>query len=1233
MLRSNILFTSALLVASIAAAQESNAIPARRALITEAVDNQKRVTLLGNTRSAVSTATDEGAVPENLPLDHMLLQLQRPAELEEALNHFIDQLHDSASPNYHQWLTAAEFGEKFGVADSDINAISQWLTSQGFVVNQVYANKLTIDFSGTAGQVRSAFRSDIHYLDAAGTRHMANMSNPQIPAALASVVKGVVSLHDFMPHSFKRDRNTQYYISSGTQAVVPADLATIYNLNPLFSRGITGQGQTIVVIEDTDVYSTNDWSTFRSTFGLSSYSSGSFVQVHPGNCGDPGVVAGNDEEATLDAEYASAAAPGAAIQLASCPDTSVTFGGLIALQNLLNASGTPPALVSISYGDCEADNGAAANAAYASTYQQAVTEGVSVFVSSGDAGAAMCDDNSSYATHGIGVNAFASTPYNVAVGGTDFGDTYLGTSSTYWNTTNTSTYASAKSYVPEIPWDDSCASNLIAGYLGYSTVYGASGFCNSATGKANFINTTAASGGPSQCATGAPSTTDVVSGTCQGYAKPSWQSGLYGNPSDSVRDLPDVSLFAANGVWGHYYVFCFSDTANGGAACSGAPSNWSGAGGTSFAAPIMAGFQSLVNQSTGSRWGNPNTKYYALAASEYGTSGTTSCLSSSSPASSCTFYDITLGNMDVVCHSSVDCFDSSGSGRSIIYGALSTSSTSFNAAYATAPGWDFATGIGSVNVNNLVSNWSGSSTTQPTSSATYTGLDTTTQGAWSTKYGADGFQIANDSSSSLPSYATISFSGASTHTWAYPTSDVRALEYTAASPTRIASTYYSGSASFSINLNLTDGNTHQVALYLLDFSNNGRSETISVADAATSTVLSTQAFTDFNNGQYAVWTIKGNVVITVTVTSNGNLDNPLVAGLFFGAGITVTSTATATYSGLDTTTQGTWTGKYGSDGFEIANDTSSALPSYAQLTFNGASTHTWAYPTSDPRAPQYSSASSTRIAATYYTGTSSTFSANLNLTDGNSHIVSLYLLDWSNNGRSEAIVITDAGSGAVLSTQSFTNFDNGQYAVWNIKGNVLITVTVTSNGVLDNPLVAGFFFGPPIATSATATYVGPDTTTQGTWTGKYGADGYVIANDATSLPSYASFSAPTAITYTWAEPTTDPRALQVSSGSTTRIASTYYTYSSQSFTVNLSLNDGNTHKVSLYLLDFSDNSRVQTITINDAASNQVLDTETFTNFNNGEYAAWNIKGNVTITITCTSTAALDNPLLSAVFFN
>ncbi len=686
-------------------AQSQRKLPARR-LVTQAIDESATVRLPGNTRPEANPANDRGIVSDSLPMEHMQLQLQLPAEKQQELDQFISDLHNPASPNFHKWLTPEQFKQEFSPAPEDIAAITSWLQSRGFAVNVIYPR--SIDFSGTARQVRDAFKTEIHTIESNGERHIANISDPQIPAALVPVVAGVVSMNDFTPHPLHR-RRIDDTVGNGNYVIVPADLATVYNFSPVFAKGISGQGQTIVVVEDTDVYSTADWSTFRSVLGLSGYASGSFTQAHPAppsgtnNCSDPGANA-DDAEAILDAEWASAGAPSAAIELVSCMDTA-TFGGFIALQNLLNASGTPPGIVSISYGESEAVLGAANNVYINALYEQAVAEGVSVFVSSGDQGGASSDGGARDATHGVSISGFTSTPYNVSVGGTDFGDTYAGANSTYWNSANTATYGSAKSYIPEIPWNDSCAGGLLSTYLTYLTSYGSGGFCNSSTGESYYLNTVAGSGGPSGCATG-NSANGVVSGSCAGYAKPSWQS-VFGNPSDGVRDIPDVSLFAANGIWGHYYVVCYSDTANGGVGCAGNPNTWNGFGGTSVSSPIMASVQALINQTVGSNAGNPNPTYYSLAAAEYGSAGNTSCNSTlgNEVAGSCVFYDITQGDMDVVCKGSHNCYLPSGT-----YGVLSKSNSSYQLAFGTTAGWDFATGIGSINVANLVNVWPRSST-------------------------------------------------------------------------------------------------------------------------------------------------------------------------------------------------------------------------------------------------------------------------------------------------------------------------------------------------------------------------------------------------------------------------------------------------------------------------------------------------------------------------------------------
>jgi subtilase family serine protease len=674
-------------------------------VVTEAVDDQRTIVLAGNTRPEATIANDRGALPDGAELDQMQLLLKRPAETESALGAFIDGLHDHGSASYHHWLTATAFGERFGPSAQDVDAVVGWLARHGFVVNGISPGRTMIDFSGTAADVREAFHTEIHRLEVNGVSHIANMAEPQIPAALAGVVSGVVSLNDFRPRSHLKPRPNYTYGSGGSkmEVVVPADLATIYNLNPLFAAGISGQGQTVVVIENTNVYDRADWGTFRSKFGLEAHVDGSLAEVHPQGssaCRNPGLVDPNEAEAAVDAEWASAAAPSAAIDVAACADTATTFGGLIALQNLINAA-NPPAVISISYGECEAENGATQNAAYALTYQQAVAEGISVFVSAGDEGAASCDPNTAVATHGIGVSGLASTPYNVAVGGTDFADTYAGTTGLYWNNRNAADYASAKSYVPEIPWNNSCASALIAANNGFNHSYGSDGFCNYPIGWGLFLSTQSGSGGPSGCATGSPSIQGVVSGSCKGHPKPSWQDVL-GNPSDRVRDIPDVSLFAADGIWNHLYAYCDSDIYDGGYYCTGAPRNWSAGGGTSFSAPIMAGILALVNQKTGERQGNPNPTLYRLAAREYGTSGPANCDSSMgntvSPA--CIFYNVTQGDMDVNCTGAHNCYLPSGTN-----GVLSTRRNAFDPAYRARKGWNFATGIGTVNAANLVNNW------------------------------------------------------------------------------------------------------------------------------------------------------------------------------------------------------------------------------------------------------------------------------------------------------------------------------------------------------------------------------------------------------------------------------------------------------------------------------------------------------------------------------------------------
>jgi subtilase family serine protease len=684
-----------------------------RNLITHDIDDRQRVALRGNTRPEANRENDRGPVPDDFKLEHMLLQLRRPPELEQQYDEYLEALTQHNSANFHQWLTPAEVGDAYGLSHSDLRRIESWLRSHRIRVNFVYPNRVVMDISATAAELREAFGASVHFLEVNGQRHYANVNDPEVPEALAPAIVGIVSIHDFRPHPMIKPRTQYTYTdSNGTfQAVTPADLAEIYNLSPLFSQGITGANQTVVVVEDSDPYTTTDWTTFEQEFKLTQYG-GTLSVTHPNvapgnNCTDPGDNS-DDIEVELDMEYAAAAAPAAAIVVATCSNTA-TDGPLLALENIA-ASDTHPYIISVSYGECEPGNGAAANAALYSAYQTAASEGISVFVSSGDEGPTSCDPDSDAASHGINVNGWASTPYNVAVGGTDFGDTFAGTNATYWSPTNSSALQSAMSYIPEIPWDDSCASVLVATFVGDNPPYGSSGFCNSSEGKEYFRTTGSGSGGPSGCATGAASTSGEVSGTCAGYPKPSWQSGLFGNPDDAVRDLPDVSLFAANGLWGHFYILCYSHTGSefGGNPCTGTPdpsaktgATWNAAGGTSFASPILAGIQALVNQRTAALTispvpgqGNPNPVYYAIAASEYGSSGSALCNSSAQPlprrgvATSCVFYDVTQGDIDVNCTiDSANCYDPGATFGNGFNGAIVTGTISGVTASAAGAGY------------------------------------------------------------------------------------------------------------------------------------------------------------------------------------------------------------------------------------------------------------------------------------------------------------------------------------------------------------------------------------------------------------------------------------------------------------------------------------------------------------------------------------------------------------------
>ncbi len=691
-----------------AAGQQAATVPAR---ITQPVNMENLVTLRGNTHPLARPEYDQGAAPDSLPTERMLLVLKRSAEQEAALRNLLDEQQIKSSPNFHMWLTPEQFGQQFGPADADIQAVTDWLTSQGFQVTHVATGRTVIEFSGTAGQVRKAFQTEIHKYVVKGEEHWANASDPQIPAALAPVVAGFASLNNFprkpthhLLGTFSRSKATGKvqplftYPSdtcpSGTcYAVGPADFATIYNVCPLWkwSPAIDGTGQTIAISQESDI-DPQDVADFRSMFGLPTTGT-YFTTINNGP--DPGIVfyTGDETEADLDVEWAGAVAKGATIDLVVSEGTEVTVGVDLSALYIIDNNLAP--IMSESYSGCEAFLRSSGIAFYNTLWEQGAAQGITILISAGDSGSAGCDSDETAAVNGAAISGIASTPFNVGVGGTDFND--ANNWSTYWSATNNSTtQSSALSYIPETTWNDSCANTgNLAG-------------CASVVPASDGSDLAAGGGGPSNCAypslSGGYVTCDQIPSGIYGIPKPSWQTGS-GVPSDGVRDVPDVSLFASNGYNESFYVICETDytsQAGGTSSCDlNAPYlDFLGLGGTSAATPAFAGVMAMVNQKYG-RQGNANYVLYPMAALSGASCASTSSMAPNANASSCIFYDVQVGNNSVECLAgNLDC----NSGTSD-YGVLVNPNNTSQIAWATTAGYDYATGLGSVNAYNLVQKW------------------------------------------------------------------------------------------------------------------------------------------------------------------------------------------------------------------------------------------------------------------------------------------------------------------------------------------------------------------------------------------------------------------------------------------------------------------------------------------------------------------------------------------------
>ena len=677
------------------------------------VDMHDLVALHGNVHPLARREFDQGVAPDDLPLQRILLVLQRGADQETSLRQLLDDQQVKSSPRFHQWLTPEQFGQQFGPADSDLQAVTDWLALQGFQVTKVSAGRTVIEFSGTAGLARQVLGTEIHRFRVNGQDHWANISDPQIPAALAPVVAGFASLNNFprkpMYHSlgtFSRSKATgevqplfSFPVSCGGGsgncyylALGPADFATIYNVAPLWSAGTDGTGQTIAVVGETNI-NPQDVADFRAMFGLPAKPPNILL-----NGPDPGITStGEEGEADLDVQWSGAVAKGATIDFVLSESTETTPGIDLSALYIIDNNLAP--IMSESYGACEAYLGVGGNQFYSTLWEQAAAQGITVLMASGDAGSAGCDSanaGETTALYGLGVSGLASTPFNVAVGGTDFA-VNANNALTYWSLTNNSSQASAKSYIPESTWNDSCAAsgslagcNILPSYTYFSEGY----------------YLLAGGGGPSNCTN--PSGVFPHVNCSGGYSKPSWQ-GMLGEPN--ARDIPDVSMFAGEGFHYSFYVTCQMDanSRNYGypSSCDlNAPyADFQGGSGTSASVQVFAGIMAMVTQRYG-RQGNANYVLYPMA----GKSGA-SCNSSTASVtnSSCVFYDVTSGNDSVICLGGALSCSSSTSGQ---YGIMVSGGT---AAYPATTGYDMATGLGSVNVANLVNNWTSNFTTTTTS--------------------------------------------------------------------------------------------------------------------------------------------------------------------------------------------------------------------------------------------------------------------------------------------------------------------------------------------------------------------------------------------------------------------------------------------------------------------------------------------------------------------------------------
>ena len=651
-------FLLPLLASTVCFAAQSDRIPGP-------IDSSQRVTLPGRIHYKALPQYDQGRVEPTFALDYVTMLFAPSASQSEALDVLLAEQQDPSSPNYHQWLTPEQFGARFGLAANDMQKVTAWLRSQGLRIVTVARGGQFVVFGGTAAQVENAFQMEIHRYTVDGESHFANATLPSIPAALSGIAVGFRGLNDFALKPALRPHPDYTGAGRIPHALAPGDVATIYDINPLYnlSPAIDGTGQTIVLVGQTDIYIA-DINDFRTDFGLSSVSSCNA----PPSCNTtnlqyiqataaPGYNAGDLSESDLDLEWSGAVARNAKLIFVT---SNFASGGVgFSAQYAIDQNLAP--VISMSYGQCEfysAGPGTPTLAVQDLLYKQAAGQGISFFAASGDDGPAICDINDAAsevksAILGLAVDYPASSWYVTGVGGTEFNEG----SGTYWNTTNSPTGGSALSYIPEKSWNDFPQLGFLDG----------------------------GGGGPSNCFNQTADFSTCVSGN----SKPTWQTGP-GVPADGVRDVPDVSLSASN--VNDPYIVCtpLSEvglTGSTSTCASGIETalevDFSAFGGTSASTPLMAGITVLLNQYLGtSGLGNINPMLYSLAAS--------------SPTA---FHDTPVGSTSVV-----DCTvgDPVGQPAAIVCPAAGTFG------FDTTAGYDLVTGLGSVDANALAVAWKAS---------------------------------------------------------------------------------------------------------------------------------------------------------------------------------------------------------------------------------------------------------------------------------------------------------------------------------------------------------------------------------------------------------------------------------------------------------------------------------------------------------------------------------------------